>query len=68
MRWIFLSAGLTVAALQTGCSGTPASLGITGPAPQVPPDMAPNETPMALPGLPDPNAGSGPDQRFYHYN
>ncbi len=68
MRWVFLWAGLTVAALQTGCAGTPASLGITGPGAQVPPDVTPADTPMAPPGLPDPNTGSAPDQRFYHYN
>jgi hypothetical protein len=69
MRWALLLAGLTAATLLTGCGATPASLGITGPGPQAPPEAtAPNDTPMSPPGLPDPSTGSGADQRFYHYN
>jgi hypothetical protein len=69
MRWALLMAGLTAATLLIGCGTTPAQFGITGPGPQVPPEaVAPDDTPMSPPGLPDPNTGSGADQRFYHYN
>jgi hypothetical protein len=68
MRWAFLLAALTAAAFQTGCGTSPVKFGITGPGPQAPPEATPNDTPMSIPGLPDPNSGSGADQRFYHYN
>ena len=68
MRWVLLSAGLTVAALQAGCGATPHQFGITGPAPQVEPQMAPDDATVLPPGLPDPSTGSGAEQRFYHYN
>jgi hypothetical protein len=68
MRWLFLIAGLTTLTLQTGCGSTPESLGITGPAPQVQPEMAPNDATVLPPGLPDPNTSSGAEQRYYRYN
>jgi hypothetical protein len=68
MHWIFLLAGLAVAALSAGCSGSPQKMGITGPAPQVEPQMAPADATTQSPGLPDPNTGSGAEQRYFHYN
>ena len=68
MRWVILLAGLTVAALQTGCGNTPASFGITGPAPQAPPQMAPDDATVLTPGLPNSGTGSGTEQRFFNYN
>ena len=68
MRWLFLLAGLTAAALQTGCTGTPESLGITGPGPQAEPDLNPADATMQAPGVPNPDNGLGTDQRYYHYN
>jgi hypothetical protein len=69
MRWAFLLAGLIAAVLQAACGTTPAQFGITGPGPSGPAEAAPtNDTPMSPPGLPDPNTGSGSDQRFYNYN
>jgi hypothetical protein len=67
MRWIFLSAGLTVAALQTGCDRPPQAFGITGPAPQVQPELTPDDTTILAPGIPN-STGSGSEQRFYNYN
>lgn len=68
MRWASLLAGLTVAALQAGCGSTPQSFGITGPAPQVQPQMAPDDATVLPPGLPNPDTGSGSEQRYYRYN
>jgi len=68
MRWAILLAGLTVAALQTGCGSSPASFGITGPSPQVQPQLTPDDATVLPPGLPDANTGSGSEQRFYRYN
>ena len=68
MRWMFLLAGLTVAALQAGCGTTPQSFGITGPAPQTQPQLAPDDTVVRPPGVPNSNTGSGEEQRFYNYN
>jgi hypothetical protein len=68
MRWVFLLAGLTSAALQTGCGTTPQQFGITGPAPQVQPKMAPDDATILAPGLPDPGTSSGFEQRYYNYN
>ena len=68
MRWVILLAGLTAAAPLTGCGSTPASFGITGPGPQAPPQMAPDDAAGGLPGLPNPGTGSGTEQRFFNYN
>jgi hypothetical protein len=68
MRWVFLLAGLTAAALQAGCGRTPESLGITGPAPPVEPQMAPDDATVMPPGLPQSGTGSGAEQRYYNYN
>lgn len=68
MRWVILLAGLTVAALAAGCGSTPASFGITGPAPQKQPEMTPDDATVRAPGLPNPGTGSGAEQRFYNYN
>jgi hypothetical protein len=68
MRWVFLFSGLTVAALQTSCGRTPQSFGITGPAPQVAPQMTPDDTVVRPPGLPNGDTGSSEEQRFYNYN
>jgi hypothetical protein len=68
MRCAFLLAGLIAAALQTGCGMTPASLGITGPAPEVQPQMTPDDATVQPPGLPTSNTGSGAEQRYYRYN
>jgi hypothetical protein len=58
----------------TGCSGTPADLGITGPTAPVPPQEQDDST-IGRPGLPDPMSGYGPSTkpstgggRFYNYN
>ena len=58
MRWVFLLAGLTAAALQAGC----------GPAPPVEPQMAPDDATVMPPGLPQSGTGSGAEQRYYNYN
>jgi len=57
-----------------GCNATPASLGITGPAPPPPPPKADDSTILA-PGIPDPGNGYGPSVgpspsagRYYNYN
>ena len=68
MRWVFVLAGVTAAALQTGCGATPASLGITGPGSQPPPAVNSNDSTIMTPGVTDPNTGSGIDQHFYNYN
>jgi hypothetical protein len=69
MRWIFLIAVLSVAALQAGCGRTPQSLGITGPGPAPPPPTAtPDEETVTPPGVPGSGANTGDDQRYYHYN
>jgi hypothetical protein len=68
MRWVILLAGLAAAAPLTGCGSTPASFGITGPAQQTPPPMAPDDATVLAPGLPNANTGSGTEQRFYRYN
>lgn len=68
MRWVILLAGLTATALAAGCGATPASLGITGPGPQVQPQMAPDDATVLPPGVPNANTGSGSEQRFYNYN
>lgn len=68
MRRVALFAGLLAAALLGGCDATPESLGITGPGQRPTPSFAPDDTVLRPPGLPDPNTGSGPEQRYYHYN
>ena len=68
MRWVLLLAGLTVAALLIGCGTTPRQFGITGPAPQVAPEMKSDDAIVRQPGVPDPGTGSGEEQRFYNYN
>jgi len=68
MRWVFLLAGLTAAALQTACGTTPQQFGITGPAPQTEPTLTPDDATVRAPGLPDANTGSGFEQRYYNYN
>ncbi len=65
-----LSAVLSLA----GCNMTPASLGITGPAPLVPPqqpDDSTNDAPVASPGGSyGPSIGPSPtgNGRFFNYN
>ncbi len=56
------------------CAGTPADLGITGPAAPVQPPE-PDDSNIDRPGLPDPMGGYGPSitpstggGRFYNYN
>ena len=68
MRWVFILAGLSAAALLAGCGKTPQQFGITGPAPQAEPNLTPDDATLLPPGLPDPGTGSGAEQRFYHYN
>lgn len=68
MRWAPLLAGLIVVALQAGCDRTPELLGITGPAPPVPPTVTPDEATVPTPGLPSAGANSGAEQRYYNYN
>ena len=65
---------LIVLCALTGCSGTPADLGITGPTAPVPP-QEPDDSTIDRPGLPDPINGYGPSitpstggGRFYNYN
>lgn len=57
-----------------GCAGSPADLGITGPAPPVPPPLNDDGT-VGRPGLPDAGAGYGPSiipstgsGRYFNYN
>jgi hypothetical protein len=57
-----------------GCSASPASLGITGPAPPPPPPTVDDSTIMN-PGIPDPGTWVGPSfgpsptaGPFYNYN
>ena len=58
-----------------GCNVTPASLGITGPAPLVPPPPTDDNT-IDAPGVPLPDSGFGPGVgpapsgggRYYNYN
>ncbi len=57
-----------------GCDATPASLGITGPAPPPPPPTVDDST-ITNPGIPDPGNGYGPSVgpspsagRFFNYN
>lgn len=56
-----------------GCDASPASLGITGPAPP-PPVTTPDDSTIGIPGVPDttgygpsvaPSTGSG---RYFNYN
>jgi uncharacterized lipoprotein YajG len=68
MRWVFLLVGLSAATLQAGCGATPESLGITGPAPTVQPELVPDDATVMPPGLPRAGTGSGADQRYYNYN
>jgi hypothetical protein len=68
MRKVALLTGLTATALLGGCGVTPESLGITGPGQRPPPTFGPDDTVLQPPGLPDPNTGSGPEQRYYRYN
>lgn len=58
----------------TGCVASPADLGLTGPAPPVPPPVIDDST-IGNPGLPDAGAGYGPSiipstggGRYYNYN
>ncbi len=67
---LLLLAGLGLA----GCDASPASLGITGPAPPPPPPKIDDSTIMN-PGIPDPGSGYGPSVgpsptagRYYNYN
>ena len=57
-----------------GCDATPASLGLTGPAPPPPPRKVDDSTIMN-PGIPDPGNGYGPSVgarpsagSYYNYN
>lgn len=57
-----------------GCDATPASLGLTGPAPPPPPPKVDDSTIMN-PGIPDPGNGYGPSiatppspGSYYNYN
>jgi hypothetical protein len=70
MRALTLIAALAMA----GCNATPASLGITGPAPPAPQPTVDDSTILA-PGLPDPGSGYGPSVgpnptqgRYFNYN
>ena len=69
MRAAFLIAVLVLA----GCAGSPASLGITGPAPLSPPAV-PDDSVIVQPGMPD-SGGYGPSLvpntsggRYFNYN
>jgi hypothetical protein len=71
MRRVFISCALLVLA---GCAATPADLGLTGPAPPVPPRILDDST-IGYPGLPDAGGGYGPSLmpstgggRYYNYN
>jgi len=57
-----------------GCAGSPADLGITGPAAPLPPEQ-PDDGTVERPGLPDAGAGYGPSirpgtgsGRYFNYN
>jgi hypothetical protein len=65
---------LCVLLVLAGCAGSPADLGITGPAPPVPAPL-PDDSTVDRPGLPDAGAGYGPSVtpstgggRYYNYN
>ncbi len=67
-------AALILLLLLAGCSGTPQSLGITGPAAPQEPPMGPDDSTVEAPGLPNGN-GYGPTMapttgggRYYNYN
>ena len=68
-RILYLLAAIGI----TGCEGSPASLGITGPGPQAPP--AGPSSDESEPGLPDSMGNYGPsigpipsNGRYFNYN
>lgn len=67
------AAALIAVLALTGCAGSPASLGITGPAPLSPPPTT-DDSVIGQPGVPDmgvygpsivPSTGGG---RYFNYN